>query len=463
MSSPQHQRSVPISNTGSRGNERDIDSGYFVIGANHQSAGIEVREKISRFDLLSAVKRSNLKHIETLELALVRTCNRFDIFGYSKNINADLIELRNVISGFLNEKTLKTHMYVFSEKNAIQHLMRVTSSLDAMVIGETQITGQVKQCFTNWRNAGFSKNRLQIALDAALRCAKEIRTETNISQGNVSISSIAIDLATHIFPSFIKTPILVVGAGHAAATTIRALVRKGATQIALINRDLSRAKLMATACAIQPAYISPLEDLEKALDRSDIIVSATSSQIPIILKKHLVESRRTKGGNPRLFLDLAVPRDIEDGVGSLPDTYLYNVDQLQSIANADIKNRKADVDKAKRILIRHLDAFFQKNHEQQYGPLIQMLRNSVYQTTCASIDRYAAQHQFDEDSISRLSNDISKRLLHPILTALKQHGKKAMRLEEALPLLFNGQTGQEYKKTRPKALGSAGISPDRES
>gem|GEM_PF-2133337 len=454
MSSPkQPQSAFHISDQG--------NPGYFVVGANHQSASIDIREKISRFDLLSAVRRSNLKHIEKLEIALVRTCNRFDIFGYSQNMDADLIELRSIVADFLNEKTLNTNMYVFSGRNAIQHLMRVTSSLDAMVIGETQITGQVKQCFANWRNAGFSKNRLQIALDASLRCAKEIRNNTNISQGNVSISSIAIDLATHIFPSFAKTPILVIGAGHAAASTIRALTRKGSTKIALVNRDLSRAKLMATACSIRPTAIFPFEELEGALEVSDIIVSATSSQIPIVSKKHLADSKRIKGGRPRLFLDLAVPRDIEENVSTLPDTYLYNVDQLQSIANADVKTRQADVKKAKQILSVHLDSFFQKNHEQQFGPLIQMLRNSVYQTTNAAVDRYAALHHLDEDTAARLSNDIAKKLLHPIITNLKQYGGQKMTLEDALPLLFNSQDGLTQPTLPPSRVAYPNSASDR--
>jgi glutamyl-tRNA reductase len=313
-----------------------------VIGINHKTAPIEIREKFA-FSIASMA--DSLKSLLSQKLAdeavILSTCNRVEIYISTQLGNELAFEK---IIKFLNpdtdNKDVESLFYKHADRDCIEHLFKVVCGLDSMVLGETEILGQVKDSYQialKNKTTGPILNRL---FQKAFNVAKKVRSETAIQRGNISVASVAVDLAGKIFSDFNKLTILVLGAGDTSEKTVRALVNKGAKNLMISNRTFENAVQLATAMG---GTAVKFEDWPNAAASADIIISSTSAPGFIITKQHVRSIMKNRENRSLLIIDIAVPRDVEPEVNSIDGVFLFNIDELKAITDEYLNRREKEI------------------------------------------------------------------------------------------------------------------------
>jgi len=321
-----------------------------VIGLSHHSAPVEVRERFAIAqdrvpEFLEALK--GRAHVQ--EAVLLSTCNRVELYVASQGSDRDaLSDLHQSLNEFQNcTGSFEEHFYQMGEPESVHHLFRVASGMDSMVLGETEILGQLKQAYELARKNQHTGARLNKAFQRAFNVAKHIRTHTNIQRGSISVAAVAVQLAERIFEKLSGQRVLVIGAGDTSEKTLRALVSRGARDIILTNRTLEKAQALAEEFNGRAA---PFETWTDELAHSDILITSTSATEPILTRAKLAPVMKARRSRPLLLIDIAVPRDIAQDVAGMDDVYLYNVDDLQHIADDYLEQRKGELARCEDIL-----------------------------------------------------------------------------------------------------------------
>jgi glutamyl-tRNA reductase len=322
-----------------------------VIGLSHRSAPVELRERFafSESNIPDALKQLRESGLVT-EGVMLSTCNRVEIYAATALAPDDQFFAR--IKKFLvghhaYDGELGDELYTFAEPHSLHHLFKVASGLDSMVIGETEIFGQLKKAYDLAFTHKFTGARLNKAFQRAFNVAKHIRTETNIQRGSVSVMSAAVELAEKIFTSLAEHEVLVIGAGETSEKTARALLSRGAHGVVVTNRSPERATALAAELGGRAV---PFEHWPEEFERIDIAVSSTAATTHILDRAKLEPLMKRRKNRPLLLIDIAVPRDIDPAVSELDNVYLYNVDDLQSIANEYLNLRKEEVARCEKII-----------------------------------------------------------------------------------------------------------------
>jgi glutamyl-tRNA reductase len=250
-------------------------------------------------------------------------------------------------------------LYTLAEPDSVAHLFKVASGLDSMVLGETEIFGQLKQAYELALAHGHTGARLNKAFQRAFNTAKHIRTETGIQRGSISVASVAVELAEKIFNSLTERTVMVIGAGDTSEKTARALVSRGAKQLLVTNRSLEKAIALATELGGQAV---PFDAWENYFATLDIIISSTSAPGYVLDRARLAPLLKLRQGRPLLLVDIAVPRDIEPEVNFLENVFLYNVDDLQSIAGDYLKQRQEEIVRCEQIIIERVHGLLGQHH-----------------------------------------------------------------------------------------------------
>jgi glutamyl-tRNA reductase len=334
---------------------------FVVIGLSHHSAPVELRERFAFAEnqIPGALKSLCESGIAT-EATILSTCNRVEIYAATPlapenafaRLKKFLVE-HHAFDGILN-----TEVYTLAGPQGLQHLFKVASGLDSMVIGETEIFGQLKKAYDVAFQNKFTGAKLNKAFQRAFNVAKHIRTETNIQRGSVSVMSAAVELAEKIFSSLAEHEVLVIGAGETSEKTARALQSRGVKKIAVTNRSPERARALADELG---ARALPFENWTTELERVDIAVSSTAAPHHILERAQLEPVLRRRKNRPLLLIDLAVPRDIDPAVNELENVYLYNVDDLQGIANDYLKLRHEEISRCEKIISEKVAALLTAN------------------------------------------------------------------------------------------------------
>jgi glutamyl-tRNA reductase len=335
-----------------------------VIGLSHRSAPVELRERFafaeSRIpDALKQLRDSGL----VTEGVVLSTCNRVEIYAATALAPDDQFFLR--IKKFLVEHhaydgELGDELYTFAEPHSLQHLFKVASGLDSMVIGETEIFGQLKDAYELAFTHKHTGARLNKAFQRAFNVAKLIRTETNIQRGSVSVMSAAVELAEKIFSSLAEHEVLIIGAGETSEKTARALQSRGVRKITVTNRSPERAQALAAELGAGACMI-PFEQWPEVFERIDIAVSSTAAPHHILDRAKLEPLMKRRRHRPLLLIDIAVPRDIDPAVSELDNVYLYNVDDLKAIAGEYLKLRHEELDRCNQIIAGKVAALLAVN------------------------------------------------------------------------------------------------------
>src|SRR5438067_13862555 len=321
----------------------------FCVGLSHHNANVEMRERFAGNPETGCALRSS----GCAEALLLSTCNRVEIYAASeKRVSTD--EIVRCLVRESDPHHFAPPFYRYENEKCAQHLFRVTSGLDSMVVGETEILGQAKKAYEAARATGAAGRYLHRLFQRAFRVAKQVRTHTEITRGAVSVGSVAVDLAHKIFGDLENCKVLVLGAGETSERTIRALVSRGVADLRVSNRSPERGE--ALALAVNGRAIAFEQWLGQCCE-IDSLITSTSSEVPLLWQEKLAPMLRERIDRPLFIIDIAVPRDVAPDVNALDGIYLYDIDSLQSIAEQSLATRRAQVAAAEQIISQHVAEF----------------------------------------------------------------------------------------------------------
>jgi glutamyl-tRNA reductase len=314
---------------------------------SYKSAPVEVREKLAVHPLRLRCHGCRLKLAGNLsEVVLLSTCNRVEIYGVTPWINGKVHRLFEQLSG--GQVDFTPYLYVKEGADAVEHLFSVASGLDSMVIGETEITGQVKQAYQAAQDAKLTGRITNRLFQTALQIAKEIRTQTQIGRGATSVGSVAVELAERIFDKNLsEKTVMIIGAGKMGEACVRHLSKKGAKSVLVSNRSIERAQNLANEFG---GHAVQFDQRLTALSAADIVVSSTGCPETILHRDEVASILPARRGRPLFLIDIAVPRDIDADVDQLDNVYLYNVDHLESIVRENVRNREQELNRCQAII-----------------------------------------------------------------------------------------------------------------
>lgn len=380
------------------------------LSINYRNAPVAIREKMQ----LSPRNLLDLMQKDT-EIYALSTCNRTELY-WTDIEEQVLLRRMSALSG-IEEETLKGVTEMLRGKEALLHLFKVSSGLDSLVIGETQILGQVKEAYREALEAKTTSIFLNKALHRAFRTAKRVRTETDIGKYPVSVASEAVELACHIFGDILDSTVLVIGAGDMASIAAQRLKERGARNLLIMNRTHSTACRLAQELEGTPR---PFEALQEELGRCDIVITSTGSPLPIISKPMMDEVMKQRRNSPLIIIDIAVPRDVDPAVEKCYNCYLYDIDALKTIVDRHLTNRQQQADKALSIIAAEVELFEKWVHSLNAQDTIR----DLFSLMDAYVDDEIRQSGLESEDAAMLEQKLRtslKRLVHRVVSFLKEH------------------------------------------
>ena len=382
-----------------------------VVGINHRTAPVDVRERVV-FDparVPDALRElASLDEIE--EAVIVSTCNRTELYCVTECGEAELGDwLQNYHQ---LGSSIRHCLYHHGDMRAVSHVFAVASGLDSMVLGEPQILGQLKDAYRAAQETGTTGPLLNRLFQAAFSVAKRVRTETEIGANAVSVASAAVAMARTVFASFENRTALMVGAGETVALAARHLHADGLRRMIIANRSIARAQELA---AEFQGFAIGLDDIGAHLREADIVVASTASPHAIITREMAATALRARKRRPIFMVDIAVPRDIEPAVAELEDVYLFTVDDLQSVVNENMENRRQAAREADRMIATEVDRFELQLRTRSAAPTIRRLRHEAERTrelTLEQARRMLAAGRGTDEVLEFLAATLTNRLIH---------------------------------------------------
>ena len=411
--------------------------GFFVLGLNYKNCPLAVRELLAfRADELEQATAELCALPEISELVLLSTCNRVEFYGYSESreIPDALIRWFETYKGTLRG-TFEPFLYRKQGRDALSHLFRVACGLDSLVVGENEILGQLRDAFRAASQAGAAGAFLGRLMEKALKVGKDVRTKTRINEGAVSIPSVAVELAEKIFGNLASKKIMVLGTGEMASSVMRNLKAAGAETWTVASRSPEKGKILADE--FQAEWL-PQESWTRALPQADIVITATSSPHPIV---HAEEVRAAMAARrrPLFFVDIAVPRDVDADVNTIEDVYLYNIDDLKGVAEANIRLRRREIQEADKMTEQALVDFEGWFEGLRARPVLESFEVFIDGVLETELERFGRERGLASEELDDLKRRLRAKLMHPPLEKIKeasQLGSLAKYLE-ALDSLFD--------------------------
>ncbi|MCG7541970.1 glutamyl-tRNA reductase [Pseudoalteromonas sp. CO348] len=395
------------------------------LGINHKTASVELREKVAFSPEQLTEALHQLQHSSQFkESVIVSTCNRTEI--YCSLESADPQALLGWLSDFHNieQRDLTENVYVHMNQDAVNHLMRVACGLDSLVLGEPQILGQIKQAFSTAKQHHAIQPTFERLFQKTFSVAKQVRTETDIGASAVSVAYAAVNLAKHIYGQLDKTQVLLIGAGETIELVAKHLSQHNPKSITVANRTIERAQNLAKEVG---GSVISLAQLPDALPSADIVISSTASTLPIIGKGVVEQALKKRRHKPMLFIDIAVPRDIESQVSELDAAYLYSVDDLQAIVNENLASREQAAIEAQQIIDVRTQEFSEWQRSLHSVDVIRQYRQSAQEIKNELVDKAINQLQSGKEAdkiIIELANKLSNRLTHAPTRAIQEAAKE---------------------------------------
>jgi len=331
----------------------------FLLGASHQTAPLELREKLALAGDKLAALHGELQSLAGLsEFAVLNTCNRVEIYGVAAQaeavarLQAALCALNQMDATVFEQIRIELH-----DRPAIQHLLEVAAGIDSQMVGETEILGQVKDAYAAAHTRGTTGPVLNRVFQKTFQAAKHVRTHTAIGEGQISVASVAVDLAVKIFGDLRRCRVLVLGAGEIGEKTARAFKSRAVGEMAVTSRRLQRAEDLARAFATRAI---PFERVAETLPDFDIAVCSTAAPQAVVTRAMAASAMRRRAVRPLFLIDLAMPRNIDPGVADLPNVFLYNLDDLAKIAEENLALRQAETERVRALLAEKAEALWRQ-------------------------------------------------------------------------------------------------------
>jgi glutamyl-tRNA reductase len=395
-----------------------------VVGLNHRTAPVAVRERFAlpESEWPGALDRLRSYH-GVAEGVVLSTCNRVEVCAAVQDTDAGFEGATRFFTSYHGDgrESPTSHLYYYSSADAIRHVFRVAASLDSMVLGEPQILGQVKDAFDaalSHKATGVVLNKL---FNKAISVAKRIRTETHVAESAVSVSSAAVELARKIFRSLDETRVLVMGSGEMAELAAKSLVSHGAQRIVIAARNQTKADALAREYAAQAVARDAFMD---ELVQADIVICSTGADHYLLEAPQMAEVARRRRGRPLFLIDLAVPRNIDPAVNDVEDAFLYNIDDLNSVVEANRREREKEAVKAEAIIDEELHQMMKWLKALDVTPTIVELRRQVERLRQAEVERALARYRNGSEPDLRAALDgvtsaLVNKLLHEPVVVLK--------------------------------------------
>jgi len=337
----------------------------FVAGLSYKTAPVEVREQLAITPSQLGCHGCRLRIVGGLdEVVLLSTCNRVEIYAVAPTVNGNVKSLFPLLSKYGCD--VREHLYVRDGADAIAHLFSVASGLDSMVLGETEITGQVKHAYESAHAARLTGATLNRVFQKAFQAVKEIRSRTAIGRGATSVGSVAVELAEKIFRRDLSQhTVMIIGAGKMGEACVRHLAKKGAQSILVSNRSFDHAQALATEFNGQAIRF---DDCLQRMADVDIVVSSTGCPQTILHRADVEKLMQTRRHRPLFLIDIAVPRDIDPDAQQIDNVYLYNIDDLESIVRQNVRHREQELALCRAIIDKHTAALLPKLHREGEAP-----------------------------------------------------------------------------------------------
>jgi len=421
----------------------------FVVGLNHKIADVDVREKLA-FNgpklVEGLIKFKELPEVQ--EAIILSTCNRVELYANVNDAKIASESTKTFLSEFhnLNRGSLDNALYIYDDINAIRHIFRVASSLDSMVVGEPQILGQLKDAFElalTKKTTGILLNKL---MKKAISVAKRVRTETRIAENAVSISFAAIELAKKIFTDLSKRVFMLLGAGEMAELAARHLIGSGVKEVLVSNRTYERACELASEFNGRPVKF---DDFIQEMVRTDIIICSTGAPHYIITKSQMQKVMKERKQRQVFIIDISVPRNIDPEINGLDNVYLYNVDDLQGVVDANMFERQKEAEKAEKIIEEELETFLKWQSSLDSVPTIIALREKAEEIKKEELDKLFHKIQGigekEKEAIEYMATALMNKLIHPPTAALKEDSENKDALVAAIRRLYgiNGEKNED--------------------
>ncbi|HKS26806.1 MAG TPA: glutamyl-tRNA reductase [Pyrinomonadaceae bacterium] len=396
-----------------------------LVGLNHKTAPVEVRERLAFTDEACAESLRVLVDGQVVrEGLIVSTCNRVEVLAET---SAPLAESFDRIKGFLSHSRrighddFASHLYSHEEEQAVRHVFRVASSLDSMVVGEPQVLGQVRHAYSIALEAGTAGRILNRLVHHAFRTAKRVRSETGIAASAVSISYMAVELGRKIFGSLKGSMVLLVGAGEMAELSAQHLVNAGASHVLVTNRTHSTAEQLAAKFGGRAVAFS---ELSKHLAAADIVICSTGAEEYVITSEMARESLGARRNRPSFFIDISVPRNVDPRIGEINNLFVFDIDDLESVIASNIREREKEAERAELIIDSEVMQFQQALRALDIGPTIGALRQKMQEMARQELERH--RHKLgpltpeQEKAIESLLISTVNKISHPVMHRMRR-------------------------------------------
>jgi glutamyl-tRNA reductase len=429
-----------------------------MIGLDYKTAPVEIREKLtfSPTELPKAmVQLSEKKSI--LENIIISTCNRTEIYAVVDQLHTGRFYIKSFLSEWfdLDKEQFVPYLNILSGEEAAEHLFKVSTGLDSMILGETQILGQIRTGFLTGQQEGTIGTVFNMLFKQSITFAKRAHSETQINENAVSISYAAVELSKKIFGNLSKCHVMIFGAGKMGDLALQNLRGHGVEKITVVNRTFEKAVAVAEKFA---GTARPIEELEKAMIEADIIISSTGAKDFVITKPMMARVERVRHGKPLFMIDIAVPRDIAPEVSELQDIFLYDIDDLAGIVEANLEERKKEAVKIEKMIVNELAVFFEWLNMLGVVPIISVLRDKalkVQTETMVSIERKMPNLTDREKKLlnKHTKSIINQILRDPILTVKELAGSdNSAETIELFMKIFNIKEDVEIEKSKKPSL-----------
>ncbi len=394
------------------------------LGISYKDTPVELRERLSFNDtdtgniLPKIVSDTGLQ-----ECIILSTCNRIEIYGVTEDSEKSTAQLKQFVSEYhsISSDKLSSHFYIFSGADAVRHLYRVASSLDSMVVGEPQILGQVKDAYRTAAKAGSTGLILNKLFHSSFFTAKKVRSETGIGSQAVSISYAAVELAKRIFDDFSTRTAVLIGSGEMGELAAKNLINVGINELIITSRNIENARLLAQNLNGKAVG---MEEVYYHINHADIIITATDSIDYIVKPHHLKEALSIRKNEPIFLIDIAVPRDIDPRINEFENVYLYDIDDLGSVLDENVKSRKDSAKRAEKIVGLRVERFLHWLEELRVFPAIvelknrfELIKNLETEKALRKLDNGEANQK---EVIENMASSLISKLLHSPLTNLKK-------------------------------------------
>lgn len=397
-----------------------------VLGLNHQTAPVEVREKLA-FD--RPALGESLKRLHSLsairEGVILSTCNRVEVIAAAVDEQAAFREIKLFLSEQESEKKhggLEDHLYAYSGGEAVRHLFRVAASLDSMVVGEPQILGQIKDYYTAAQEAGTVGTILHRLFHRSFSVAKRVRTETGIGSGAVSVSSVAVDRAKRIFDRLEDKTVMLIGAGKMGSLVVRYLQSSGVRSLMVTNRTFERAVELAEEFQGNPIRY---EDFPRYLQMADVVIGSSGSPQILLQSETVRDALKERRQKAMFLIDLGVPRNFDPRIDEIDNAYLYNIDNLKEVADEKLRERSSEAQKAEEIVNEEVAVFLRWLSSLEQVPTIVALRQKLEEIRRGELEKSLSTSlkglsEKEREALEDMTAAMISKILHAPITHLKK-------------------------------------------